>query len=106
MAVQRRTSTVETIIGVAAFGLFLVLWIGFGVALVASQGSLDATWQWIQSQHIVVQGVLWLLFLPVMAGLWVWETTWPLILRLALVAGLACINLYLFFPRATSVIRP
>jgi hypothetical protein len=31
-------------------------------------------------------------------GLWVWETSWPILLRLVLVAGLAWVTLYTFFP--------
>jgi hypothetical protein len=43
---------------------------------------------------------VWVLFLPVMAGLWIWETTWPVLLRLLLVGGLAAWNLLVFLPRA------
>ena len=31
------------------FAVFAILWIAFGVALVQSQGSLDAAWQWVRS---------------------------------------------------------
>jgi hypothetical protein len=81
------------------FALFAVIWIAFAVALVWSQGSLDAAWQSIRSLPLVVQGVVWLLFLPVMLGLWIWETTWPLIVRLPLVVGIAGWNLLVFLPR-------
>jgi hypothetical protein len=39
------------------------------------------------------------LFLPVMAGLWVWETTWPLVLRVMIIVGLAGWNLLVLLPR-------
>jgi hypothetical protein len=81
------------------FMLFAVIWIAFAVALVWSQGSLDAAWQSIRSLPLGVQGVVWLLFLPVMLGLWIWETTWPLIVRLPLVVGIAGWNLLVFLPR-------
>ncbi|MBW3633310.1 MAG: hypothetical protein KY456_09805 [Chloroflexi bacterium] len=81
------------------FGLFAVIWLGFGAALIWSQGTLDAAWESIRSLPLLVQGVVWLLFLPVMLALWVWETTWPLILRLLLVSGLAGSNLLIFLPR-------
>jgi hypothetical protein len=89
----------ESVFNVAVFLLFAALWVGFAAALIWSQGSLDQTWEWIRGQHIVVQGVVWLLFLPVVAGLWVWETSWPLIARLVLVAGLGFANVVAFFPR-------
>lgn len=83
------------------FVVFLVLWVAFGVGLVASQGSLDQAWQMIRGLPLPVQLVAWLLFLPVMAGLWVWEASgWGLIVRLALVIGLAGWNLFMFLPRS------
>jgi hypothetical protein len=89
----------EPLINVGAFVLFALLWAAFAAALVWSQGSVDQTWAWIGGLPLILQGVVWLLFLPVVAGLWVWETTWPLVMRLLLVAGLGFVNLYLFFPK-------
>ena len=89
-----------------AFVLFAVLWVGFGIALVTSQGSLDAAWQWVRALPLVVQGVVWVLFLPVLAALWIWETTWPIVLRLVLVAGLAGWSLLIFLPKALTGARP
>ena len=85
------------------FGLFLVLWAAFGVALVASQGSLDQAWQTVRALPLVLQVVVWLLFLPVMIGLWVWEASgWNVVVRLVLVLGLAGWNLFMFLPRAAQ----
>ena len=88
------------------FAVFALLWIGFGVALAWSHGSLDAAWTWTRSLPLLLQGVIWLLFLPVMLGLWIWETTWPLALRLALVLGVAGWNLLVLLPRALTAARP
>ena len=94
-----------TSIGFAAehgilLAVFLVLWLAFGAALVLSHGSLDAAWSAIRSLPLAVQGLLWLLFLPVMLGLWIWESTWPLVLRIVLVGGVAAWNLLVLMPRA------
>lgn len=56
------------------FVVFAIIWIAFGVGLVASQGSLDTAWQWVRDLPWVAQGLVWLLFLPVMISLWIWET--------------------------------
>ena len=88
------------------FAIFAVAWVGFGAALIWSQGSLDAAWQSVRSLPLIVQGIVWLLFLPVMFGLWVWEATWPLILRLVLIVGVAGWNLIVFLPRALQAGRP
>jgi hypothetical protein len=94
-----RKSRMEPFVNVTAFTVFALLWAAFAAALIWSQGSLDQTWQWIGSLPLIAQGVLWLLLLPIVAGLWVWETTWPFVVRLVVVGGLGFMNLYVFFPR-------
>ena len=79
--------------------LFAGLWIAFGWALIASQGSLDAAWQWIRALPLLLQAVVWLLFLPVVAGLWIYETTWPFVVRVVLIVGLGGWNIWMFLPR-------
>jgi hypothetical protein len=88
------------------FVVFAALWVAFGVALIWSQGSLDQAWAAIRGLPLIVQLIVWLLFLPVMAGLWVWETAWPLVLRVILILGLAGWNLLVFLPRALQAARP
>jgi hypothetical protein len=80
------------------FILFTLLWLAFIAALIFRREMLKNTWQRIRSLHLLVQLILWLLFLPVMLGLWIWRTSWPVWLRLLLVAGLAWWNVYVFFP--------
>jgi ABC-type amino acid transport system permease subunit len=82
------------------FAIFAVIWLAFAAGLIFSQGSVDQAWQTIRGLPLIVQIVVWVLFLPVMIGLWVWETTWPLIVRLVLVVGVAGWNLLVFLPKA------
>jgi hypothetical protein len=82
------------------FVIFAIIWVAFGAGLIFSQGSVDQAWQAIRGLPLIVQVVGWVLFLPVMIGLWVWESTWPLIVRLVLVVGLAWWNLLMFLPKA------
>ena len=89
----------ETAFNLFVFILFTALWVGFAWALIASQGSLDAAWEWIGNLHIVLQAVVWLLFLPLVAGLWIWYTDWAMAVRLVLVLGIGLFNVYLFYPR-------
>jgi len=88
------------------FGVFALIWVAFGVGLIWSQGSIDQAWQTIRGLPLVIQAVVWLLFLPVMIGLWVWETTWPFVVRLILVIGIAGWNLLVFLPRALQTAKP
>lgn len=82
------------------FMIFAVIWLAFGAGLIWSQGSVDAAWQTIRDLPLIAQLVVWLLFLPVMVALWIWETTWPLAVRLLLVVGIGGWNLFMFLPRA------
>jgi hypothetical protein len=82
------------------FAIFLVIWIAFGAGIVASQGTVDQAWQAIRDLPLVVQVVVWVLFLPVMIGLWIWESDWPLLVRVVLVIGLGGWNLLMFLPKA------
>jgi hypothetical protein len=61
--------------------------------------ALDHGWQKFRRLPILVQLMIGLLALPLVIGLWVWQTRWPFWLRLTLVAGLAWITLYTFFPQ-------
>jgi len=87
------------------FAIFALLWLAFAVGLIWSQGTLDQAWQSIRELPLVAQVVLWVLFLPVMFGLWVWETSWPLVVRLILVVGAAGWNLLVFLPRAAQAVE-
>ena len=78
----------EQAFNIFVFILFTALWIGFAWALISSQGSLDAAWQWIRGLPLILQGVVWLLFLPVVSGLWIWHTDWAVVVRLMLVLGI------------------
>lgn len=82
------------------FAIFAIIWVAFAAGLIFSQGSVDQAWQTIRDLPLIVQIVIWVLFLPVMIGLWIWETSWPLIVRLVLVVGVAGWNLFMFLPRA------
>ena len=82
------------------FAIFAVIWVAFGAGLIWSQGSVDAAWQATRDLPLILQLLIWLLFLPVMVALWIWETTWPLALRVLLVVGIGAWNLFVFLPRA------
>jgi hypothetical protein len=98
-SVRKERNAVNELMSLLGFGIFAVLWIAFGYALVASQGSLDQTYEWLKGLPLIAQAVVVFLTLPVAIGLWVWETSWPLLIRLPLVIGLGAWTLAIFFPR-------
>ena len=87
------------IINIGAFVILSALWLGFAAALIFNQAMLDNVWQSFRALPWALQGIIWLLVLPVTAGLWIWETNWPLWLRLVLVIGLGWVTIYTFYPR-------
>ena len=89
----------NTIISVGSFAILSLLWLGFAAALIFNQAILDSVWQALRSLPMFIQVVVWLIVLPVAFGLWIWETSWPLWIRLILVIGLGIATIYTFFPK-------
>jgi len=87
------------IINIAAFGILSLLWLGFAAALLLNPPMLDQVWLSFRGLPLIFQALVGLLVLPVTVGLWIWETSWPLWLRLLLVIGLGWVTIYTFFPR-------
>lgn len=87
------------IINIGAFAILSILWLGFGAALVFNQAILDTLWQTLRGMPFMIQGVVWLLVLPLAAGLWIWESSLPFWIRLVLVTGLGWVTIYTFYPK-------
>ena len=86
------------IINLAAFAVLTLLWLIFAIALVFNRELLASAWQTLRGWPLVMQVIVWLLTLPVTLGLWIWQTAWPLALRLVLILGLAWATVYTFYP--------
>ena len=89
----------NTMINYGSFAILSILWLGFGGALLFNQALLDTVWQTFRGLPLAIQLVLGLLLLPLMLGLWIWQSPWPLWIRLILVLGLGWTTIYTFFPK-------
>ena len=89
----------DLLISITAFTVLTILWLGFGAALLLNRELLDKAWRLFRSWNILIQLFVAFLVLPVVLGLWIWHTRWPVWARLVLVVGLAWITEYTFFPR-------
>ena len=87
------------LINFGSFAILTILWLGFGAALLFNSALLDSIWQLYCGLPMIAQIGLGLLLLPLVAGLWVWETPWPLWIRVILVLGLAWATIYTFLPK-------
>ena len=83
---------------VVGFVVVAALCLAFLGAVALSQSSIDEAWRWFKDQSLVLQVPVGILFLPWVAGMWIWESFWAALWRLSLVAGLAWATLYAFFP--------
>jgi len=80
--------TVPRVLSTYAIVIFAMLWVGFAIALVVNREWLDLLWNWVRALPSVVEIIVWVLFLPIMAGLWIWESSWPALVRLLAFAGI------------------
>jgi hypothetical protein len=68
--------------------IFVMLWVGFVIALVVNRKWLDEIWIWAQALPLVSKIIVWVLFLPIMVGLWIWESSWPTLGRVLGLTGI------------------
>lgn len=85
---------------VVVFALFGLLWISFAAALIRAPQTLNDLWYRTRQLPLVIQAIVWLLFLPLMIALWIWVRNWSLPVRLVLVFGMGFTNLFMFLPRS------
>ena len=78
--------------------LFAAIWVAFGRALMSDRPAVDRAWLRIRRLPLAVQAIVWLLFLPPMAGLWIYRRPWRAAYRLTLIGGLGAWNLLVFLP--------
>jgi hypothetical protein len=77
---------------------FALLWTAFAVAAIRRPAGLEVAWRRVRRLPLPVQALAWLLLLPVLAGLWVWNRPWPQAGRSVVVASLAAWNLLVLLP--------
>jgi len=80
--------TVPRVMSSYANLIFLVLWIGFITALVVNREWLNVFSNWAQALPVVPKVIVWVLILPIMVGLWIWESSWPMFGRLVGFTGI------------------
>jgi hypothetical protein len=84
---------------IAFFTVMVTLWLAFAGLLVASPATLEGTWRSVRALPLPVEAIVWLLFLPWMLGLAVWESRRRMSVRLLAVAVLAAGFVLVSFPR-------
>jgi hypothetical protein len=80
--------TFSRVLSTYAIVIFVLLWVGFAIALVVNPEWLDLLWNWVRALPLVAEIVVWVALLPIMVGLWIWESSWPAFVRLLASAGI------------------
>ena len=80
--------TVPRVLSTYAVVILAMLWIGFAVAFVVNRDWLDLLWNGVRAFPLVVETMVWVLLLPIMVGLWIWQSSWPAFVRLLAFAGI------------------
>jgi len=83
-----RPGIADRFFALGAFAMFVVLWVGFAIALRGDREILDTTWTWLRGLPDPIQVVTWVVFLPMAVGLWIWESTWPPVVSVLLAGGM------------------
>ena len=80
--------TVSRVLSTYAIVILAMLWVGFAVALVVNREWLDWLWDWVRALPSVTETLVWVFFLPITLGLWIWQSSWPTFVRLLAFAGI------------------
>jgi hypothetical protein len=79
---------VSRVLSTYAIVIFAMLWVGFAIALAVNREWLDLLWNWVGALPTVAEIIVWVVFLPIMTGLWIWESSWPVLVNLLAFAGI------------------
>lgn len=80
--------TLARVLSTYAIAIFVILWVGFAIALVANREWLDSLWNWVRALPLAAEIIVWAVFLPGVVGLWIWESSWPIFVRWLAFAGI------------------
>lgn len=79
---------VPRVLSTYAVTTFAILWLGFIIALAVNRDWLDLLWNWVGALPAAAKYIVWVLILPIMVGLWIWESSWSALANLFALAGI------------------
>jgi hypothetical protein len=97
--------TVPRVLSTYAIVIMAMLWVGFVIALIVNLEWLGLLWDWVRGLPSVVEVGIWLVFLPVMVGLWIWESSWTALVKLLALSGMVVWTLLAVFSFLRTVRR-
>jgi hypothetical protein len=85
--------TVPRVMTIFANTVFAALWVGLILTLTANGDLPEMLWDWVQALPLVPRIIMWVLLLPIMVGVWIWQSDWSSFGRLLGLAGIIGWNL-------------
>lgn len=80
--------------------LFLVVtWVALGIFRVVSPEATAEIMEWVADRAVIVQIGVWIVFLPVMVAVALWESALDLWMRVTALAGCLFWTIYGLYPR-------
>ena len=61
---------------IGAFAMFVIVWVGYAIALRGDRGSIDQSWEWLRGLPAPIQVIVWVVILPIAVGMWIFESEW------------------------------
>jgi hypothetical protein len=101
-ALAHRPSSTRPASGWIWFAVMIGSWGIFFALALFRQTTLSNMWQTLQELPLVAEGMVWLLFFPLVLATAVWESSWPVWLRFLLVGCFAVAWSLAFFPRVKT----
>ena len=85
--------------GSLVYGITLALWAVLAVSILIGPDSVTSFWAWSQALHPLLRGVVWVVFLPWMAALAMWESAWAVWVKVGAIAVVAWATTFAVSPR-------
>jgi hypothetical protein len=73
---QPTAQTRRPLAGIAVFAVVVALWGAFLTLIVAAPAALDDIWRWVRDLPLVLELGAWLVALPWLLALAVWQSDW------------------------------
>jgi hypothetical protein len=66
-----------------------ILWIAFAVLWIFDSSVLGSIFHWVQGIPLILEIIVWIVFLPWIFSLWILQTSLPLWLRIIIIVAVA-----------------
>jgi hypothetical protein len=70
-----------------------LIWIAFAALWIFTSETLGHILAWIQGLSLILEIIVWIVFLPWVGSLWIWHSSWPLWLKIVAIFVIAMVTM-------------